>query len=678
MKSKTTPKPKSGGINLLEVAFLALPFLALVPNFFIIPDLTYPGLATQELVFSITSAIFALIGLIELLRLADGSFKLPRQQAIIFALLLAFIVWQAVSLIWAPAFADGVRVVSIWFGFGVFLLAGISRLSHQGALRLHYVTTAICAILAISLLYERAKFGDVMFGIFFSHGITSELMATLLPLQIVNYLCSRKRSLMFVSLIVSGLTVLALLAGLRRGAILGTVIVFVVLGILLAVKQIRLANTQRLAVVAAVLLLAATFVGVRYREAIAFRIQGATQLSSVEGGLTTRLRGWLTAVEMGKRNALIGVGNGGYSSLYGEYRRYFVANPNYDEVAKASGSEESDEIRSPLVHNEYLQIFVELGVVGLALFAAFWLLLVRRLWAGRNAVEGNSYWVIGSLLGLTAFAISSIFSSFSLRFTPGTFMVACLLSIGFAFAKKADNPRAKEATPESEEAMITLPRFVGVTIIAVSVIVCLIFTARIYNVYASQKLQGRETLNTEALDFNYYPDRPSDNERLERRYKQVLDLDSENTGAHLGYGLLLFQMKRPAEAVPHMEYGIRHGYNRPYGYVALAFAHEWAGNPSQASQVMRECLESYPSSVFARTVYAEMLRKEGKASEAQLQIEMARKQDSLLSMSWENALRLKPEEALAEAERRNLTPPNKMLPSLAMRLVFWRAYHYLR
>lgn len=155
-------------------------------------------------------------------------------------------------------------------------------------------------------------------------------------------------------------------------------------------------------------------------------------------------------------------------------------------------------------------------------------------------------------------------------------------------------------------------------------------------------------------------------------------MDSDNTGAHLGYGLLLFQMKRPAEAIPHLTFGLKHGYNRPYGYVALAFAHEWAGDLFQASQVMHDCLESYPQSVFARTVYAEMLRKEGKTSEAQSQLDIARKQDALVSLSWENALRLKPEDALAEAERRKLIAPNKLFPSLAMRLVFWRAFHYLR
>ena len=57
MKSKTNLQSKSGGIGLLEIAFLTLPLLALTPNFFGIPDLTYAGLTTQEMVFAVVAAI---------------------------------------------------------------------------------------------------------------------------------------------------------------------------------------------------------------------------------------------------------------------------------------------------------------------------------------------------------------------------------------------------------------------------------------------------------------------------------------------------------------------------------------------------------------------------------------------------------------------------------------------
>ena len=675
MKSKINPQPKSGGIRLLEIVFLALPFLALVPNFFIVPDLTYPGLATQEIVFAVAAAVFAALGVIEIVRSETNPLALLRQHALLFVSLLVFVLWQVVSLAWAPAMYDGVRVSGIWFGFAVFFIAGVSSLRELWAEALHYVMTVICAILAISLLYERAVYGDNMFGIFFNHGITSEILVTLLPLQIIHFLCSRKPWLMVLSLIISSLSLIALLVGMRRGAMLGVVFVLIAMGVAMATKQIKLASKQRVLVVAGVLAVAVIFVGVRYREAVVYRIQGATQLQAAEGGLTTRLRGWITAWEMGKRNALVGVGNGGYPNLYGEYRKYFVSNPQYANVAEVAGAEDYDEIRSPLVHNEYLQLFVELGIIGVLLFAVFWLQVIWRLWQGRKASEANSHWVIGVLFGLIAFGISSAFSSFSLRFTPGTLIVVCLLSIGFAFTKRAGSSSIQES---SDEQPLKLPKVAGIAFAAIGLILCLAFAARAYNVYASQLLQGRATLRTEPVDFNFFPDRPADNERLERRYKQVLELDSENSGAHLGYGLLLYQMKRSAEAIPQFEFALRKGYSRPFAYVALAFAYEQAGKLPQASQLLGECVASFPQSVFARAAYVEMLRKEGKIDQMREQQQAMYALNALDAQSWEVALRYKRDDAMAEAKRRSLTPPDKLWPLLASTLVNMRAYHYLK
>lgn len=667
MKSNPKIQKQSEGVSLLELAFLALPLLALIPNFFVIPSLNYPGLATQEVAFALASAAFAAIGLIALVR-RNANLSLSREQALLAASLLVFIAWQAVSLSWSPVVYDGIRVITIWFGFAVFFIAAMTVMRQRVALMLHYALTALSVLLAGSLIYERAVFGENMLGIIFNHGITSEILVMLLPLQILNFLCSHKRGLMVVSLAVSGLSAVALLIGLRRGAVVALIVVLVLVGIGLAAKQIKLADWRRLALIAAVLVVAAGFVGVRYREAIAFRIQGATQLQSVEGGLTSRLRGWLTAWEMGKRNAVIGVGQAGYPAAYGEYRPYFASNPANEAIVKGAAWDDTDEIRSPQVHNEYLQIFAELGLIGLLLFAAFWLQLGWRFWQWGKSGAESAHWLLGVWLGMIAFSISSVSSSFSFRYTPSVFIFACLLAVGFG--NRVSSPTVKEG--------FAFPKVAALAAAVVAVILSLAFTARAYNVYASQLLQGQATLQTEALDFTFYPGKPADNERLERRYKQVLELDSENTGAHFGYGLLLFQMKRPAEAIPHLEKGFDGGYNRSFGYVALAFAHEQAGNLSRATQLMKECLAAYPQSVFGRAVHAELLRKEGRAAEAEEQQNFMKANKSYDHASWTLALSTKAENAVAEAKARGLIPLDKLMPQLAARLAFWRSFHYLR
>lgn len=671
MKSNAKQPIKSSGISLLEIAFLALPLLSLIPNFFVIPSLNYPGLATQEVAFGVASAVIAALGLLALFRANADSIKLSREKMLLAASLVLFIVWQAVSLKWSPVVYEGVRIINIWFGFAVFFLAAMTSMRQRSAVLLHYVLTAVCAVLAVTLIFERLTYGEFMLGIIFNHGITSELLVMLLPLQVLNYLCHRKTGITIVSLAVSGLSIVALLIGLRRGAIIALVVMMILIGIGLAAKHIQLADRRRLVVIIAVLIVAAGIVGVRYRQAIAFRIQGATQLQSVEGGLTNRLRGWITAWEMGKRNVLIGVGQAGYSAEYGEYRPYFASNQANAAIVKGLAGEDSDEIRSPQVHNEYLQIFAELGLIGLLLFGAFWILLGWRLWQWSKSSVESSYWVWGVWLGMLTFSISSVFSSFSFRYTPSVFIFACLLAVGFGFA----NDRVSSPTVTVGFA---LPKFAVLAVAAVAIILSLAFTARAYNVYASQLLQGQATLRTESLDFTFYPDKPADNDRLERRYKQVLELDSENIGAHLGYGLLLFQMKRPAEAIPHLEIGLNGGYNRSFGYVALAVAHEQTGNLSRATELMKHCLSAYPESVYGRAVYAELLQKEGRAAEAAEQQAYMQANKAFDHASWSLALRTKAENAVAEAKAHGLIPLDQLKPQLAARLVFWRSFHYLK
>ncbi|MBL8166872.1 MAG: O-antigen ligase family protein [Acidobacteria bacterium] len=670
MKAKPSTATTESGTRLLEFALLALPILALTPNFYAPAVLDHQGLATQEFVYIAAATIFGLLGAFALFRQSATALAVPRTDIVLFASLLLFILWQAVSLSWAPAVMDGVRVISIWGGFVWFLAAVVFCLRKQTAQWLIYLLSAIALILALSVIYERLTFGDDMRGIFFNHGISAELLVTILPLLLVTYLTTEKTWQAAAALIIIGASLIAVLLGLRRGAIIATVIVILLLVVALGTKQLKLASKQRLLLALALVLVASIGVGVKYRQAIEFRIQGATQLDSLEGGLTTRLRGWLTAWEMGKRHPLIGVGEGGYSSLYGQYRRYFVSQPQYADVVKAAGPEDFDEIRSPLTHNEYLQLFVELGIVGVLLFVVFWALLTRKLWRGWRG-SGNVY-VLAALLSLLAFALSSIFSSFSFRYTPGPFVLVCVLGIGFAFSRKD-----QDATSETDSAL-SFPKVAILAVTVLAIIGTVVLTGRNYNVLASQRIQGQTDLSVPQLDFAYYPNNPAGNERLERRYQQALALDPDNAGAHLGYAMLLLQLKQPAQAIPHAEFALQHGYSRPFAYVLLAFAHEQAGNLSKAEEVLQDCLASYPLSIFVRASYAEILRKDGKLDQQREQQQIMYAQNTLLSQSWEFYLRTKPQEASTEAGKRGLLPPESMRPQLAFTLVGMRGFHYLK
>src|SRR5262249_41623339 len=144
-----------------------------------------------------------------------------------------------------------------------------------------------------------------------------------------------------------------------------------------------------------------------------------------------------------------------------------------------------------------------------------------------------------------------------------------------------------------------------------------------------------------------------------------------------GYGLLLYQMKRIDESIPHVEFACRHGYSRPLACLLLAFDYEQANRLNDASQVLARCLESFPQSIVTRAAYKALLQKQGKDELAAEQQSVLELNDQQTGRSWELALQMKDNLATNEATRLGLIPPSQLSPMIARALVQARAYHYL-
>jgi O-antigen ligase len=556
--------------SILAVALLAIPFVALTPNFFIIPTLSYQGNATQEAVVAWASCILLVLAVIVLAR-TRSSLGLDRYSLRLLVPLFVFLLWTLITAAWAPETAEAIRLFSIWLCFAVYFSVALLELDRRSAWWLFYSIGAVILILTFSQFLEYWMYSGEMLGVFFSHGITAEMLALMLPLQLTVYLTTKKQWLAVVTFLLAGAGATATLLTLRRGALLGVGLATLFICLALVRGWLRLADKWRLIVAgcAIVLLLGGLFTF--KRQELTARIRGALVLQRAESGrvtelgLTSRSVKWLTAWEMGKRNPLLGVGNGGFTADYGAYRRYFAENPRYAKIAAVAETEDYDEIRSPNAHSEFLQIFSELGLIGFLLGATFVAMVVAALWKARKSVESEL--PLGALAGLIAFGASASISGLAIRYSPGTVMLACVAGLGCAFARTS--------TPESSESPeatnFAIPKAGAILGLSLLTLLNLALALRARDVLHSQQAQSQ-------IDFKFSNDSPAINEGLLRRYQQVLMLDQNNSGAHLGLGLLLFQLKRPSDAITHIEYARAHSYGRPFSYVLLAFAHEQTGD----------------------------------------------------------------------------------------------------
>jgi tetratricopeptide (TPR) repeat protein len=290
------------------------------------------------------------------------------------------------------------------------------------------------------------------------------------------------------------------------------------------------------------------------------------------------------------------------------------------------------------------------------------------LWRSRKGDDREL--TIGAFAGVIAFGTSAAISGLAFRFSPGTVMLACVTGLGCALARDSQGrPEASVGTTPTSGVMI--PKGVVVAALALFGLAMTGFALRSRDVLNSQKAQSQ-------IDFLFNEQSPAPNESLLRRYQQVLTIDESNAGAHLGMGFLLYQMKRPDEAIPHIEFAHSHGYGRPFAYILLAFAYEQTGKAAKSEEILADCLHSYPRSVVGRAAYAQILEIEGKLDEAAKQRTIVEAQDQSMARSWAIALKLKEPEATAEAKRNRLVAPENLEPQLARMLVLARAKHYLK
>ncbi|MDT7688388.1 MAG: hypothetical protein QOE46_1147 [Acidobacteriota bacterium] len=525
--------------------------------------------------------------------------------------LAAFVAWSAASVLWTTNVFASVHYALSWV---VYLLFFLIMLRASGSPRV--LRTSLTALAAIVLVISTANivghFGSVN-SLLRQNGL-GEPMAVSIPLFVALALCVRRgRAALFCGM-TAVLAWLSVIQIAERAAFIAVSAGLAFLAAaMIATPRFRPCGQRR------VLLIGFAFVACLVMQVTPSPFEqsahqpvlarfGATSAEDVNA--RARFLYWGAAVEMWRTRPLTGVGAGGFSSKMPEARAAFASDhpqsslPAINENYLCAGA-----------HNEYLQIFAELGATGLALFVAFCAALVWAAWRALRHSRGPL--APGAVASLAVFAISSGASAVSFRWMGSglIFFFAAALVTRLSIITKAahSSPRA----PARQRLFPALTRLTPVFGFALSLLVAVVMTIQAVNV---QLIAAAES---------------SDNdERAESLYRYALNTNPLNPATHYLFGNWLYARKREGEALPHLRYALARGFNTSTCYATLAGAESNAGELETAERTLAEGARVFPRSVFIRARHAAALARLGRAGESELEMAAAILLDSRAARGW--------------------------------------------
>ncbi len=579
----------------------------------------------------------------------------PQEINFIVLPLLVFIGWSGLSMLWAASGKSALYHTLIWAEYLIFYLVIRRFFESPKSYRLLILClTVMLLIVAAPAVIEYCSFvylgGATTLGIRFAK--YGELVLALFPLIAAGVLRLNGRRF------IGGLAAVTLLWLFMIGTLGRTnLILFVgatigVAGLVFLFKQFHRYRRKMLWLVAALMLAPLPIHSISLltdtpNVPIINRIGDDTGISYSNNFRKLMISVSLEAIAA---HPLIGIGAGNYGLQFNRYREIYAdKNPSDGNLTVAENE------LAERSHNEFLQIFAELGVFGSIIFLWFLSAIgVMGIHALRK-FRRTPLPPLAALLGLVLFLASSAVSSYSFRFMQNGLIFFFVLAVAakFLLAAKFD----KKAIKHQPTLSPFQTKFAG----AVAVAACLLLLAHcsIRVASAVYAARGNQT---------------EDIERAASLFKIASALDDENPNADYFYGLRLLKNNQPAEAVPHFKQAIAGGLATSGTYSYLATAQIFTGNVAAAENDFAEAVRLYPHSAFARARYGFLLHNNGKIEAAQEQLNFARRINRKSANTWWNLMN----QGLPETTRAafnnsdyvpvmDLTPPESLTAVLTER-----------
>jgi O-antigen ligase len=364
-----------------------------------------PAVATQGVTFSkLGGAVLALMWLKNYLQDPGGAPQLWRERRAMAGAVLALLCWSLLSSVWAVDEAVAVST-TLRFAQGVLLtfivFSAVQRRRHLIWIAYAFIAGAVLSA-AVGLSgvtqSDRADIlasGRLVGGI----GDPNALAAALLPaLGILLFLLAVPHNRRAQVLLLSGAAICAyaILATESRGGLVG-------LGVMLAAAILfgGRARTHVLAV-----FLALSGLAVAYFTVVAAPTALARVTAFSSGGGSGRTDLWNVGARVAENHPVVGVGIGNFQAVESRYAFGTFNLPRFDLVSNTP----------TVVHNMYLNVLAELGIVGLVLFVVVIAYALHAACAGVWAFERTNDLEMemlgrGFVVGVIGLLASDIFLS---------------------------------------------------------------------------------------------------------------------------------------------------------------------------------------------------------------------------------------------------------------------------
>ena len=569
---------------------------------------------------------------------------------------LLFIVWSGISAFWAGSLLSAAHHTLLWICYLIFYCLFLYLLnSGRNRSVLLIAFTIPLTIIALSCLFDSLTlfaFNETSEGLFqaFSpniqlfrvrYGKYAELLVTVAPLFWGLSLHTGNFRKQFLFLGIGVLLWLAIIFSLSKGAFLAGIFSFAVFFAAVFFLSRKIFDRRKIAVLAFLWLIITcgsqiSFAPSSNLPTTTDYIVGNTDKNRETSSM--RVFTWKIARRMFTDNVIIGVGADNFGLAFNQSRSdYALKNLQDGQLATA------EDYMVERAHNEFLQIFAELGIVGVAIFlslAAGFLFYMAKAFIASGYRFSPFLW--SCLAGLCGFLASSMYSSFSFRVLQNALVFFFVLAMATYEARKIYRRKKK-----SESTFLISGKLVpAFSLSLVSLFFVLALSANLSN-YFVYKAELTENLDG-----------------AENYYRQAINFNSANASAYYSYGLRLYFRKQPEKAVPVLEKAIANGSDVSLVYSYLASAQSAAEDYRAATETIGKAVKIYPYSIFLRMRYASLLEKIGETEKSKEQMEFARLINEKQANGWYELITTgATASALKARNNEMIAPPAHLQPS---------------